>query len=496
VLIENGADCNAKNKMGYSKLHLAAATNAPEMLDILLAQPKINVNTASSSGATPLFIAANPDNAKKLIAKGASITVGDKEKATPLHFFAANGRKDMVELILSELAKSNNKTAVNAKAVNDLTPAYLASANGKTDIMPLLIKAGADLDIPTSVKLGGSTPLMAAVNNNNAEMVEIIANAKGVDLNCKNVSGLTPMHWAAYKDYTKVMKILISAKAKIDPIDNNNATPLFQAVSENHLESVKLLVLSKAEVNYKAKNNVTALMVARSADVAAVLIANGAAVNATRSDSVTPLNIAISNSDEKMARLLIANKADISIADKDGITPLHLAIAKDMNDLAHDLIARGATINTVDKSKNTPLITAVQHGNIVIATELIQKGANVNTVDSYGGTPIHYADKPEIIKALIQAGAKLNAVLKNGLVPLHLAVLQNNQEKIKLLVANGANINVETTNKVTPIMIAMNMKNAALIKLLKSLGAKEPKPQAAPPAKTGKVTTPPAPKKK
>jgi hypothetical protein len=42
----------------------------------------------------------------------------------------------------------------------------------------------------------------------------------------------------------------------------------------------------------------------------------------------------------------------------------------------------------------------------------------------------------------------------------------------------------------------MNMKNAALIKLLKSLGAKEPKPQAAPPAKTGKVTTPPAPKKK
>ncbi|MEI6519773.1 MAG: ankyrin repeat domain-containing protein [bacterium] len=499
VLIENGADCNAKNKMGYSKLHLAAATNAPEMLDILLAQPKINVNTASSTGSTPLFIAANVDNAKKLIEKGASVTIADNEKATPLHFFAANGRADMVALVLAELAKANNKTAINAKAINDLTPAYLAAANGKTEVMPLLIKAGADLNIPTTMKLGGSTPLMAAVNNNNIEMVKIIANAKGVDLNCKNVSGLTPLHWAAYKDYTKVIEILIAAKAKIDPIDNNNATPLFQAVSENHLDAVKLLVLAKTEVNFKAKNNVTPLMVSRSADVAAVLLANGASPNAARSDSVTPLNIAISNGDDKLARLLIASKADINIADSSGITPLHLAIAKDLNDLAHDLIARGATINTADKSKNTPLITAVQHGNILIATELIKKGANVNTADNYGGTPIHYADKSEIIKALIQGGAKINAALKNGLTPLHLAVLQNNPEKIKLLVANGASINAATPNKVTPIMIAMNMKNASLVNLLKSLGATEPKPQPAPPTppvKTGKPATPLAPKKK
>ncbi len=508
VLIDNGADVNAKNKMGYTKLHMAAAmpdatsemyqpvgSSSPGMLDVLLAAPKINLNAASNSGATPLFLAANVTVAKKLVEKGASVIAKDKENATPLHYFAANGRKDMVEFVLAKLAELKNSTAINSLAVNNITPVYLATVNSRIDVLPLLIKAGADLDIPTVEKLGKSTPLMAAVNNNNIDVVKLIANAKGTDLNTKNISGLSPLHWASYKNYTKIMDILIDAHARVDITDNNNATPLFQAVSENHIEAVKLLLAAGATVNFKAKNNVTPLMVARSADIAALLIAKGASVNAVRSDMVTPLNLAIASGDDKMIQLMLNNQADIKAADKGGVTPLHLAIAKDMNDLARDLIARGATLNTSDKSGSTPLITAVQHGNAVIATELIKRGANPNAADNYGGTPIHYADKLDIIKVLITGGANLNAALKNGLAPMHLAVLQNNAEKINILAANGANINVETPKKVTPIMIAMNMKNTNLINLLKKLGATEPKPQPAP-AKTGKGPAPFAPVKK
>jgi ankyrin repeat protein len=60
----------------------------------------------------------------------------DKDDRTPLHFAAAFGKKDVVELLLA------NKADVNAKDKDGDTPLQAAAARGHTDVVELLRRQG------------------------------------------------------------------------------------------------------------------------------------------------------------------------------------------------------------------------------------------------------------------------------------------------------------------------------------------------------------------
>lgn len=56
-----------------------------------------------------------------------------------------------------------------------------------------------------------------------------------------------------------------------------------------------------------------------------------------------------------LARVLIANGADVNATDKFGQTPLHAAVGSGRIDLVELLISRGAAINAKDGNGETPL---------------------------------------------------------------------------------------------------------------------------------------------
>ena len=58
-------------------------------------------------------------------------------------------------------------------------------------------------------------------------------------------------------------------------------------------------------------------------DVAELLLANKAEVNAKDNNGVTPLHLAAFNGHKDVAELLLANKAEVNAKDNDGETPLH-----------------------------------------------------------------------------------------------------------------------------------------------------------------------------
>jgi ankyrin repeat protein len=100
---------------------------------------------------------------------------------------------------------------------------------------------------------------------------------------------------------------------------------------ESHKNVAELLVAHRADVNAKDNNGVTPLLVAAHwghRDVAELLLAHGADVNAKDTDGNTPLHVAAYYSDihsgcKAVMELLLANKADVHARNNDGYTPWH-----------------------------------------------------------------------------------------------------------------------------------------------------------------------------
>ena len=147
LLINNGANVNAKYGNGRTPLDNAILFNRTETADILRKHggktadwfnADKSIHTAASGGnieavkqhiaagtdvsakakyrRTPLHYAATKEIVELLIAKGGDVNAKDKDGGTPLHYAAGRGRKEVVELLI---AKGGD---VNAKRVDDKTP--------------------------------------------------------------------------------------------------------------------------------------------------------------------------------------------------------------------------------------------------------------------------------------------------------------------------------------------------------------------------------------
>jgi ankyrin repeat protein len=77
-----------------------------------------------------------------------------------------------------------------------------------------------------------------------------------------------------------------------------------------------------------------ATIVANRKDVAELLLANGAKVNARNNDGRTALHEAADAGNKDVLELLLANKADVNAKANNGDTPLHVAMIHGYKDIA------------------------------------------------------------------------------------------------------------------------------------------------------------------
>jgi len=173
----------------------------------------------------------------------------------------------------------------------------------------------------------------------------------------------------------------VNAKGIMDP-------PLSMAAMRGNEDIVRLLIGAGADVNAVGRDGQTALHKTRSGNVAELLIANGANVNAKTSEDArwrqgwTPLHMAVSlNRRKEVAQLLIAKGADINAMNADGETPLDV-VKWSGKDMAELLIANGAAVSN--------LHTAVYIGDFAKVKSLIAKGVGVTTKDKSGRTALFY----------------------------------------------------------------------------------------------------------
>ncbi len=91
----------------------------------------------------------------------------------------------------------------------------------------------------------------------------------------------------------------------------------------------------------------------------------------------TPLHFAALNNHKDVAELLLANKAEVNAKDNDGMTALHFAaFGLGHKDLAALLLAHKTEVNARDNIGETPLHLAVKSGHEDVAELLRQHGGH------------------------------------------------------------------------------------------------------------------------
>jgi len=108
--LADGADVNAKNKVGQTPLHLAVANDHKEIIELLIAKDA-DLNAKDVWEGTPLYEAASKAHteiAELLIANGADVNA-NIYGWTPLHSAARDGHKEIAELFITEGADVNAK---------------------------------------------------------------------------------------------------------------------------------------------------------------------------------------------------------------------------------------------------------------------------------------------------------------------------------------------------------------------------------------------------
>jgi cytohesin len=120
---------------------------------------------------------------------------------------------------------------------------------------------------------------------------------------------------------------------------------------------------------------------------------------------------------KEVAELLIANGANVNAKDDRESTPLHKLANNGDKEIVELLIQKDADVNAKTKDENvlTPLHNALMGngGNKEIVELLIAGGTDVNAKDGTGLTPLDYAKRhPEIANLLRKHGGKTGEELK------------------------------------------------------------------------------------
>jgi ankyrin repeat protein len=270
MLIDKGADVNARSDDGQTPLFQAAKRDSTDVVELLLAR-RADVNARTRSGYTALMVSAgngNPDVAKVLLEHGADVGARDKDGVTALLSAcrsllvrytleaSTSGAEDVRRKVLGANGASEREmlrhvkgdfSAVAVMLVNRgadpnlaapaFTPLGAAATVGDRALAEALLAHGAKISDTST----GETPLHAAIAERHGEIAELLID-KGADVNARNMSQVTPLHFlGVFMRDGKLAELLIQKGADVNARERDGHTPLDGAVRTGNVEVAQVL---------------------------------------------------------------------------------------------------------------------------------------------------------------------------------------------------------------------------------------------------------------
>ncbi|PGH05438.1 hypothetical protein GX51_02962 [Blastomyces parvus] len=204
LLLENGADVNLRGSRERPALSYAVSEDRDAIVQLLI-DNGADVNM-SSYGSTPIMLAAERGNiaiARSLVEAGADANIQDYSGQTAVHIAALNGREEMVQFLADQGANLNVADCLGR------TPLILAIENLQRSVVKVLLDVGAAVEAKARDE---STALHLAVYLEDRRTVQLLLE-RGANINAVTRDKFTPLHIAALRGFRSLMRLLLAKGA-------------------------------------------------------------------------------------------------------------------------------------------------------------------------------------------------------------------------------------------------------------------------------------------
>ncbi|XP_046543615.1 serine/threonine-protein phosphatase 6 regulatory ankyrin repeat subunit B-like [Haliotis rubra] len=474
-LVSKGANVSNVDEKGDNILHHASIGGHAKMVQHILSQNLVDINSRGKYGRTPLMRAAYYGHRKVfelLVSRGGLTQLLDDGGENILHQAALGGQVEMAKHILSA-----DMVDINSRGKTGETPLMRAAFMGYKVVFLFLVNMGANVSY---VDDDGDNILHHASIGGHAKMVQHILSQNLVDINSRGKYGRTPLMRAAYYGHRKVFELLVSRGGLTQLVDDNGENILHQAALGGQVEMAKhILSEDMVDINSRGKTGETPLMRAAFMGYKVVFqfLGNmGANVSYVDDDGDNILHHAADGGHANMVRhILSQNLVDIDSRGKYGSTPLFRAAYYGHRKVLDLLVSRGCLTQLVDdngenilhqaalggqvemakhilsedmvdinsrgKTGETPLMRAAFMGYKVVFQFLGNMGANVSYVDDDGDNILHHAadgGHANMVRHILSQNlVDIDSRGKYGSTPLFRAAYYGHRKVFDLLVSRG-----------------------------------------------------------
>jgi ankyrin repeat protein len=175
MLLEAGADINARDDEDYTALDLAARDGNEALVKLLL-DAGANIDTPRNRDPSMLTLAAYSGKeavVQMLMDAGADVNMQDEDGDSALIAAAEGGHAEIVRILLDAGADINLRNTTSETAL------FRAVMSGCEDVVRFLLDAGADVNVRTAF---GSTALSIAADHDKKEIVRhLLAAGASID---------------------------------------------------------------------------------------------------------------------------------------------------------------------------------------------------------------------------------------------------------------------------------------------------------------------------
>lgn len=461
-ILQRKANVNLQNSQGQTPLHVAITSKNKAMVELLLDVPDIDINLRTNDEKCPLELTLIPftkesvNLAAKLLKMGANPNPLKSETNNNLLQVLAMGGRDFEEAAIFLTDFADLEHVNNA----GFSAIHIAVQKNMPKLVAKLLDAGAAPNIQTTSG-NMKSPLHIAVEQNAQEILETFVNfsknnSEKVDFNCRDANGDTPLSLCLALNRIELAPILIAGGADVNARNGQDLTLLHQAIISGDSEKAVFLLDQGAEIN----------------------ALTGKLYNII-------LGILDSHNRRKLLMHVIFILIYFLVYLGDQKSVLQLAIDAHLPKVVDVLCIKGVDLSTLDSSRDSPLWTALELGFEDVAQILVRHGVDTDCwsqgPEGCQQTLLHRAideNKEATAMFLVRNQCDLDSPRQPGpngeggdeardkASPLHLCCQWGLTKVVQALIDHGANVNAVDAESKTPAHIAIENQHEDIINIL------------------------------